>query len=121
MIATSAALGLVVWLITTIIVESEICAPIREWVERWSDGAWVETDDTGDYTYRSHPIREKIAYLIHCHLCAGTWVGLLTAAVTPYRPLASTLPLGAGLLAGLLYKAIAHLILAINNTFRRYS
>lgn len=97
------ALGAVTWLVTTIVVESEIFRPLREWVgQRFGE-------------------ESKLAYLAHCHLCAGTWVGLLVAAASPYRPLASTLPLGGILLAGLLYKAIAHLILAINNTLRRFS
>lgn len=137
-------LGLVVWIATTILVESELLRPLREAADRWAGPGPVEEKTVwvgpellqptglssigplipGHWqlpTSAAHPVRYKLAYLIHCHLCAGTWIGLVTAAVTPYRPLASLPPLGAWLLAGLLYKAVAHLILAVNNTLRRYS
>lgn len=130
MIATTIFLGIVVWLGTTILVESELCKPLREAVERWAGPAAIPertrwNTPSSKFTEPAipapHPVRLKLAYLIHCHLCAGTWVGLLVAAATPYRPLDAALPLGEWLLAGLLYKGIAHLILAVNNTLRRYS
>ncbi len=93
------ALGAVCWLVTTILVESELCRPLRDRLARWS----------------------KLHYLSSCALCTGTWVGLVLAAVTPYRPIASPAPFVSWLLAGLLYKAIGHLILAANNTLRRFS
>lgn len=91
-------LSLVVWLSTAIVVESELCRPVREAVARRWPG--------------------KPAYLVSCSLCTGTWIGLALAAATPYRPIRSTLPLGAWILAGLLYKAVAHLTLILSNTVK---
>lgn len=82
-------LGLVCWWATTIIVESEITRPLREWCERH--------------------MHEKVAYLAHCHMCCGTWVGLALAAV-----FGGPFPGFAGWVAnGLLYKAIGHLVLEL--------
>lgn len=90
-------LSVVVWFATTIVVEAEITRPVREKAERWP----------------------RLGYLLHCHMCCGTWVGFLVAAATPYRPIQCRLPLGAWLLAALLYKGVAHLLLALNHLIVR--
>lgn len=82
-------LGLIDWFATTIIVEAEITEPIREWGDRH--------------------LNEKVAYLLHCHMCCGTWVGLALAA-TFGSPFPGLPGIAAG---GLLYKAIAHLVLEL--------
>lgn len=74
--------------------------------------------DSGPITCKSerHP---KLAYLVSCHMCAGTWIGLAIGAVYPL-PL-HTNPIFSRLLSGLIYKAVAHLILAVNNLLERTS
>lgn len=90
--------GLVNWIATTILVESELFRPVRQWLER-------RTDSAGQWWWAW----EKLRYLAGCHLCVGTWVGLTQAATfgSPWRGVW-------GLLAGgLLYKAIGHLVLEL--------
>lgn len=95
---TILALGAVCWLCTTFVVESELFRPLRSWVRRkalYGSAFWSKT---------------KIDYLVTCHLCAGTWIALGIVTVQP-----DARPLGTGfigwLMAGLLVKAVAHLIL----------
>lgn len=92
----SVSLGLVCWLVTAIIVESELLRPLRAACGRWP----------------------RLSYLVGCNLCVGTWVGLGLAGLTPYRPLAATAPLLSWLLAGLLYKGVAHVLLCVTNHLR---
>lgn len=101
MTATVLALGLVCWLVTKIVVESVLFRPLRFWL----DG---KAFPTRTHRYYDRPVKawEKARYLVNCHLCAGTWIGLALAAVTPYRPLGPGF-LGV-VLAGLLYKAAGH-------------
>lgn len=118
MIFTVLALGLVDWIVTLIIVESEICRPIREWVGRQHDKAvlnWQNAKfvmDPSKKLQRRVVMWAKLRYFIGCHLCTGTWVGLLLAVITPFRPLGVGL-LGI-LLAGFLYKAVGHLTLIVH-------
>lgn len=92
MIATIAALGLVNWIATCIIVDAELTRPCREWVE---------------CRRHEHVVWDKLAYLVSCHLCAGTWVGIVTALVVT-----SVWPSWTGVIAsGLAYKAVGHLTL----------
>ena len=112
MIFETIALGFVCWLVTTVIVESEMVRPIRE---------WINNKYTEAYDYPEYPatVREdgwkavfwyKLKYLVGCHLCTGIWVGLILAALTPW-----VTPIAAGamgvVLNGLLYKAIGHTVL----------
>lgn len=85
-------LGLVCWIATTIVVEAELTRPVRERVKRSRRCCALKLD-----------------YLVSCHLCSGTWIGLTLSAVfgSPWGGFA-------GIVAGgLLYKAIAHLILEL--------
>jgi hypothetical protein len=91
-------LGIVNWLVTLIMVEGAIFAPLRHWVK--AHDPW------------------KFGYLVHCHLCAGTWVGWALAVATPYRPIDSW-PLIDVLLAGLTYKAVGHITLEATALMRR--
>lgn len=97
MFAETLLLGAVVWFVTTVIVESELTRPIREAIVARFPG--------------------KVGYLVNCHMCAGTWVGLGVGFLHP-------LALGSGwvvacLLSGLAYKAVGHLILGVNNLLER--
>lgn len=96
--------GLVCWLVTTILVEGELLRPLRE-----AAGGWVPPYELlGMADLPGFWRRPKIAYLIQCHLCTGTWVGLLLGLVVPG-------PLSLRLLNGLLYKAVGHLVLVVVN------
>lgn len=128
MIPTIIALGLVNWLTTTIIVESELTRPLREWFKR--KGTWQQTDEEWDAQYAAHLRGEeppkpqlrlrawrKAAYLVACHLCTGTWIGLVLAALGLVHPF------GPGVLGwtltGLLIKAIGHLTLVVHKAGER--
>lgn len=128
------ALGLVCWLTTLILVESELVRPVRDWVDRCHErtgaralvgGLWVSDD--GDPTVaalaslrrgprRTHVLWGKLRYLIGCHLCTGTWVGLVLAWMTSTR---LVLTGAAGIvLAGLLVKAVGHVVLEVTALMR---
>lgn len=110
--------GAVCWLATLILVEGVIFQGCREWLkvkcdrirERCLDrdnevrGTWMARN--------AHAAAGKIGYLVTCHLCAGTWVGI---ALTPFAhgPFHSTIFGVTALLNGLLYKAMGHLFLEI--------
>ena len=88
MLAELFLLGLVCWVVTTIIVESELFQPLRDWVgmrSRW------------------------FGYLFRCHLCVGVWIGLLLAAMfgSPWGGFFGWIA------GGLCIKAIAHLVLEL--------
>lgn len=128
-------LGLVTWLVTMIVVESEIVRPLREWIGMkadlwstvWADGepVWLNSHGFGEdfvpgrYTDPDHKrfdrTREvawrKARYLFGCHLCSGCWIAAAVVAVQPlhvYR---------AGFVGFLfdaaLVKAVAHLTLVV--------
>lgn len=128
---TAIAGGLINWITTNIIVESELTRPLREWVGRRRVAAVVPerkisriTDDNvpvnggwlckgGPCTkpanrYRLRPVWNKVAYLLGCHLCVGTWVGLVEAIIL--GPVIGTGVLGI-ILTALLFKAVGHLTL----------
>lgn len=112
-------LGLVNWLVTILLVESEVCRPIRDWVNtRYARAGGLSTwiPNVKDDGWRL-VLWYKAKYFVACQLCTGTWVGLGLALVTPWNK-----PLGHGvigvLLAGLLYKAIGHIILIMQNTLK---
>jgi hypothetical protein len=95
-------LGFVNWITCLIVVESELFREAREFC-RSKRGSWCGN---------------KLAYLVGCHLCTGTWIGLAIAAALP-----SIRPFGAGfigwLLAGLAYKAIGHVTLEVTALLQR--
>lgn len=95
------SLGLVCWVATLIVVESELFRPLRDLVGR-------PADTTG--------LRHYAAYLVRCHLCAGTWIGLALGLVV--TPVVGTGPLGR-LLTGLAIKAVAHLLLILQHIGER--
>lgn len=104
---TAIGLGLINWLITTIVVESELTRPLRDWVDR------TPTRRVKRWVPQRTTLRAKAAYLIGCHLCTGTWIGLAQALTVPHLG-----PFGTGItgwvLAGLLYKAIGHATLVLH-------
>lgn len=108
---TVLAAGLVVWLVTKIVTESVLFEPVREWV---AGDHWVHhpAHIDGFIEARWESRRPKLAYLAHCNLCAGTWIGLATALVIPG-------PFGLFLLNGLLFKAVAHLVLSVEHLLER--
>jgi hypothetical protein len=107
--------GLVTWLVTKIIVESEITRPLRRFVRRHSSvGAFshwmiltlVEPTAKPPKHRWHHVVFDKVDYLLTCHLCTGVWVGLLVALALP--------AVGIGyVVTALAYKAVAHLLLGV--------
>lgn len=114
-------LGLVTWLVTMLIVESVLFEPLRRRVHDWAvarrpapSGPWAALLTA--FGVRPPGWRDKVAYLVTCHLCTGTWVGLTLGAILegPLR-----IRLVGWALNGLLYKAVAHLVLEVVDTLRR--
>lgn len=92
-------LGLANWIITLIIVESELVRPVRQFFD-------LKTLKE-DYSDLWH----KLSYLVKCHLCTGTWVALLMAAFI--SPVISV-PFAGWLFTGFIIKAIGHLSLVVH-------
>lgn len=114
-------LGLVNWITTTIVVESELFRPLRECIQKrrtrrrpaFTPPLGVNTMPGAklpDQYFVCRPVWNKLAYLVSCHLCAGTWIALGEAATfgVPFHH--GLLGVAAG---GLLYKAIGHLVLEL--------
>lgn len=96
-------LGVANWFATTLIVESELFRPVRDWVgNRYEDAA-------GTKTYGAWG---KLHYLVSCHMCAGTWVALAMALFTPA---VVNVPVVGWVLTALVIKGIGHLVLLLNN------
>lgn len=112
------AAGLINWLATTIIVESEITRPLRDWLTlRRMSRIELPPEHTDayktvviSYAQRISPVYEKVAYLFGCHLCSGTWVGLVEAIA--FGPVISSGFVGI-VATGLLFKAVGHLVLEL--------
>lgn len=116
-IAEVIALGLINWIATTIIVESEIFRPMREAIQfrrvhkfdlplEMTDGQRMVISQ---YERRTSKLWEKAAYFVGCHMCTGTWVGLAEAVF-----IGSIFSGFVGIVAsGLLFKAIGHLTLEL--------
>lgn len=110
--------GLITWFVTLVLVEGEIFAPLRDWFEYRTDLAllrdrYAETTKEHKKTTRRYRVWNKVSYLVNCHMCAGTWIGIGLGFLIPgpFSPV----------LSGLLYKAIGHLTLAVQKTFERFS
>lgn len=89
------ALGLVVWLATTIIVEGVVFDRPRNWL-----GEKAKTNGVAHWFHE----------LLTCHLCTGVWVGFALAIVA-----GGPFPEWWGVIVnGLLYKAVGHLILQLS-------
>lgn len=98
-------LGIVCWLVTLVVVDSELFRPLRIWVAGHRRGA-------DRLPRRPAWLWHKLRYLVACHLCTGVWVGLVLAAAVPtVRPF-GTGPVGF-VLAGLSVKAVGHLTLEV--------
>ncbi len=114
-------LGLANWLGTTIIVESELFRPLREWVNNRRIKAEGYTMISERYGVITCPWRcrawGKATYLVSCHLCAGTWVGLAIAAVAG-SPVPGVLGF---VLGGLVFKAIGHITLEVTAALKAVS
>ena len=123
------ALGVVCWLATTLITETEIFRPLRQWlanhaidhkklqeqVKEMAVAAGMNTP--GNHELQAPPNWQppkhfwidKAAYLVHCPMCTGVWIGFIEAAF-----FGSPLHHWYGWVAGaLLYKAIGHLVLEL--------
>lgn len=117
-------LGLINWLVTLILVESELTRPVRNWIDGQADmWATLVADGERDPDLRERwdvtklVLSSKARYLIGCHLCAGTWIGFVLAGVFGG-------PISAGVVGvvsnGLLYKAIGHATLELTAAFKRH-
>lgn len=116
MLTIAVLLGLANWIATTIVVESELTRPAREWLDRRGTRTRpIYNEALGGRTMWSvterRPVVDKLRYLIGCHLCAGTWIALVEACFV-------TIGLSSGLagivLSALCYKAVGHTALNIN-------
>lgn len=113
MIELVAAAGLVNWLVTTIVVESELARPLRDCVaDRRERSRWVEafgrrmrTPDAAD-----RGVWRWADYLLRCHLCVGVWVAF--AEVAWLGPLVGHGVAGF-IFSAMLVKAIGHLVLEV--------
>lgn len=121
-------LGLVNWLTVTIIVESEIFRPIREFVDNQQnasidrqikDPAWLDQFTPGDTTpehvvdvmqrtVHGSKVWREAHYFVSCHLCVGVWVGIVEVAFAGPQVLHGVAGYVAGALA---FKAVGHLAL----------
>lgn len=116
------ALGLVNWLVTLLLVESEVVRPFREWIANRYNAAHTSNREVP--SVRSDGWRVvlwyKAKYFVGCHLCTGTWVGVILAILTSWNK-----PLGSGVigivLTGLLYKAIGHVVLILQKLGERWA
>lgn len=117
---------LVNWLATTIFVESSLFAPARDWIVRKSQRVvWKGQRLKLPFTFPEGTTPEeaaeaqiiftnpwaKVGQLVTCHMCTGTWVGFIQAAVFG-GPFAGWYAVIAN---GLLYKAGGHLILELRS------
>ncbi len=121
--------GLVNWLVTTILVESHLFAPIRNWIvhETWyitgADGKRHQIGGKHAYIWPEGTKEEdvpppymwgpwvRVAQLVTCQLCTRVWIGFAEAAYFggpdhgPFRLVAN----------GLLYAAVGHLIFEVRS------
>lgn len=103
------AAGLVNWLVTTIIVESELGRPLRDAVRDRREDA----DINSVFTIEANTDRSVwrwLDYLLRCHLCVGVWVAL--AEVAWLGPLVGRGVAGF-VFTALLVKAVGHLVLEL--------
>jgi hypothetical protein len=104
-----AALGLVNWFATLLVVESEFFRPVRDWIHGRSLNAKRAFTSWAWW---------KIDFMINCHMCAGTWVAMLLVPLAP-------LIFGPGIVpyiaVGLLIKAIGHIILVLHKLGEAYT
>lgn len=92
---TLLVLGLINWIVTTIIVEGVIFDEQRAWAKQH--------------------LPAKIAYLTTCHLCAGTWVGWAVAVAAGFRVGHGIVGLALG---GLAIKAVGHITLELASVLK---
>ena len=90
-------LGAAVWLVTLIIVESELFRPLRLWVRGRALRSLARRRRTG-------VVWDRLRYLVSCRLCTGVWVGQAVAHAD-----------GHGVLMGLVLSAVAHLLLVVEH------
>jgi Protein of unknown function (DUF1360) len=89
-IALVLGLGLVCWIVTTIICESQLTKPLRDLVKRKRTFfVWLD-------------------YLLSCPLCVGVWVGIAETLYVQVRP-----GFAGFVFSALLYKAVGHLVLEL--------
>lgn len=106
--------GLICWLATLILVESFVAEPLREATLGWRNVRIDRALETGTLRdIRIARLGEKLTYLVNCQLCSGVWIGLVLALIIP-----GPLPM---VLNGLLYKAVAHIILEVVAVLQRAS
>jgi hypothetical protein len=100
-------LGLACWLATLIITESKLTKPLRLWL-----GEREAMEAVRRYERGGRRPWHYVAYLVHCNLCAGTWIALLIALAAP--PIVPV-PVVGWLLTGLTIKSLAHAALVFQH------
>ena len=120
------AAGIINWLVTTIFVESTLFAPWRNWVTQKSMrvcfdngycgplGVEISSSDVPIEIAQSAHIEHggpwlKLAQLVTCHMCLGTWVAF-AEAIYFGGPLGGRFAIVAN---ALLYKGVGHLVLEL--------
>lgn len=118
---TILALGLVNWFATTLVVESEFFRPLREFVSHRQLTAEMHRGRAERqlellWTRWRYWAWSRVAYLIGCHMCTGTWLGFL---LVPFAPAIFPGPAWAVfIVTALLIKAIGHMILVLQHMFQ---
>jgi Protein of unknown function (DUF1360) len=131
-------LGLVNWLGTMLLVESEFFRPWRDWADHKhgdsidraiSDPAFLEqfaqvgevteTQVLGALQVTGSKFWREVRYFVHCHTCTGVWVGFALAACAVHPLILSGLV--GFVLSALAIKAIGHVVLDIVAVLRKVS
>lgn len=127
MIALVLALGAVCWITTTIICESELFRPLRNYVKanrplKYKGPEPTSLDEAKRLAVQEYRIEQApwsiirresglfkwLDFLLCCPLCVGVWVGIAEAIYVQVRP-----GVAGFIFSALLYKAVGHLILEL--------
>ncbi len=106
MTGTVVALGLANWVVTLILVEGFVFEWYREGLRMLRQRALTRRQ-----AHRAL-VLQKWAYLAHCQLCTGVWVGWALALVVPGP--------WHWVITGLVYKAIGHLTLELTAAVKSF-
>lgn len=107
-------LGLACWIVTLIVTDSAVFAGVRHWFDRQDASADERMWRRPTYAARfSAFIWSKASYLVGCHLCTGTWIGL----VLGFMYTRGSIP--DAIVSGLAIKGVAHGIYVVQRVGER--